>query len=209
MGGREKGCFFLLTFLPSSCSCTASLSANHTTMLLPPPIIHCQAGPNCLPACLFASTPHAHLLPPPLKNTENFKTSRLVLQAWLQSAPELVVIGLILYRNMTPAGPAVIVPGPLLLQVCAAWRAAGRGFACCEGAARVPGWLCACFFVLAWQCLSLLAPWPVVTVLRRYLLVVKRLALSYGSDHNFDFNHAPVCLCCARCAVLCRPWWPT
>jgi hypothetical protein len=48
---------------------------------------------------------------------ENFKTSRLVLQAWLQSAPELVVIGLILYRNILPAGPAVVVPAPLLLQV--------------------------------------------------------------------------------------------
>lgn len=48
--------------------------------------------------------------------TENFKTSRLVLQAWLQSAPELVVIGLILYRNIS-TGPAVVVPAPLLLQV--------------------------------------------------------------------------------------------
>jgi hypothetical protein len=49
-------------------------------------------------------------------HTENFKTSRLVLQAWLQSAPELVIIGLILYRNIS-TGPAVVVPPPLLLQV--------------------------------------------------------------------------------------------
>jgi len=71
------------------------------------------------------------LPPPPLPSwdlpvivTENFKTSRLVLQAWLQSAPELVVVGIILYRNMSPEGPAVLVPGPILLQVT--WRGGGE-----------------------------------------------------------------------------------
>lgn len=48
---------------------------------------------------------------------ENFKFSRLVLQSWLQSLPELVVIGVILYRDISPAGPAVVINGPILLQV--------------------------------------------------------------------------------------------
>eukprot|EP00775_Hariotina_reticulata_P007881 gene7881-8077_t len=48
--------------------------------------------------------------------TENFKFSRLVLQSWLQSLPELVVIGVILYRDIFPAGPAVVINGPILLQ---------------------------------------------------------------------------------------------
>jgi hypothetical protein len=48
---------------------------------------------------------------------ENFKFSRLVLQAWLQSAPELVLIGIILYRNVGSGGPAVVINGTILLQV--------------------------------------------------------------------------------------------
>uniref|UniRef100_A0A383V493 RING-type domain-containing protein n=1 Tax=Tetradesmus obliquus TaxID=3088 RepID=A0A383V493_TETOB len=52
--------------------------------------------------------------------TENFKFSRLVLQAWLQSAPELVVIAVILYRNVGSGGPAVVINGTILLHALAA-----------------------------------------------------------------------------------------
>jgi hypothetical protein len=43
-----------------------------------------------------------------------------VLQGWLQSAPELVLIGVILYRNIGSGGPAVVISGPILMQVSAA-----------------------------------------------------------------------------------------
>jgi hypothetical protein len=85
------------------------------------------------PALGRACSPTHALICLPSCPSENFKTSRLVLQAWLQSAPELVVIALILYRNITPAGPAVVVPGPLLMQV----RCTGCCCCCgsCTGAA--------------------------------------------------------------------------
>lgn len=158
-GGRqgfEGGAEGLL--LPANIFCRVAAAASQhpcqqTMRQFPPlrPSYIVKLGPiACLLACLppprMPTCCRPAVLPPP-QNTENFKTSRLVFQAWLQSAPELVVIGLILYRNMTPAGPAVIVPGPLLLQVCAAHPAAGREFACCKGgAAPVSGWLGACLF---------------------------------------------------------------
>lgn len=43
-----------------------------------------------------------------------------MLQAWLQSLPELVLLAVILYRNASASGPAVIINGPILLQAIAA-----------------------------------------------------------------------------------------
>jgi hypothetical protein len=43
-----------------------------------------------------------------------------VLQGWLQSAPELLLIGVIFYRNIGNGGPAVVISGPILLQALAA-----------------------------------------------------------------------------------------
>lgn len=67
--------------------------------------------------CRVPAAHNAHTL-----NAENFKFSRLVMQAWLQSAPELVLLGVILYRNASPGGPAVVVPAHILFQV----RAGGK-----------------------------------------------------------------------------------
>jgi hypothetical protein len=41
----------------------------------------------------------------------------MVLQCWLQSLPELGIIGYILYVNTRPEGPAVELNGIILMQV--------------------------------------------------------------------------------------------
>jgi hypothetical protein len=83
--------------------------------LLAQSVQDCQG--RFLPSGMAVTPAVSDLMVLPVCGAENFKFSRLVLQSWLQSLPELVIIGIILYRDISRAGPAVVINGPILLQV--------------------------------------------------------------------------------------------
>jgi hypothetical protein len=128
-----------------------------------------------------------------LHSAENFKFSRLVLQGWLQSAPELVLIGVISYRNIGSGGPAVVISGPILLQVRPTW------LLLCVWLCRVCTELVLIGVIF---CSDIGNGGPAVVIRGPILLQVRPVLGSFG----FLFF-----LCAERCAAsccCCRQDWP-